>query len=155
MVCGDSAGGNLSAVVALMARDAGLDLAGQLLVYPGTRLDDDSPSMEENGSGYVLTRDTMDWFFESYGADEKDWRASPIYADRHADLPPALVITAQYDPIRDQGKDYADTLEAAGVDVTYTNYDGVVHIFFQLGPLVDKGAEAVTQTAQFARACMD
>ena len=69
--------------------------------------------------------------------------------------PPALVITAQYDPIRDQGKAYADALEAAGVDVTYTNYDGVVHIFFQLGPLVDKGAQAVTQTAQFARACLD
>lgn len=154
VVGGDSAGGNLSAVVALMSRDEGLDLAAQLLVYPGTRLDDDSPSMHENGTGYVLEKETMDWFFESYAADSGDWRGSPINAESHAGLAPALVITAEFDPIRDQGRDYAATMRDAGVDVTHTEYDGMVHIFFQLGPLVDKGAQAVTEVAQHARAAL-
>lgn len=155
VVGGDSAGGNLSAVVALMARDEGLDLAGQLLVYPGVRSDDESPSMEENGEGYVLTLEGMAWFFDSYAADPKDWRASPIYAESHADLAPALVITAEFDPLRDQGRDYAEVLESAGVEVTHEHYEGMVHIFYQLGPLVSKGADAVTKTAEFARGWLD
>ena len=154
VVGGDSAGGNLSAVTSLMARDAGLDVAKQLLVYPGTRIDDESPSMEANGTGYILERTTMDWFMESYAADPQDWRASPIYADSHEGIAPALVITAEYDPIRDQGRRYAETLAAAGVDVTHTDYAGMVHIFFQLGPLVEKGAEAVAEVAAHARAAL-
>jgi len=154
VVGGDSAGGNLSAVTSLMARDAGLDVAKQLLVYPGTRIDDESPSMEANGTGYILERTTMDWFMESYAADPQDWRASPIYADSHEGIAPALVITAEYDPIRDQGRRYAETLAEAGVDVTHTDYAGMVHIFFQLGPLVEKGAEAVAEVAAHARAAL-
>lgn len=154
VVGGDSAGGNLSAVTSLMARDAGLDVAKQLLVYPGTRIDDESPSMEANGTGYILERTTMDWFMESYAADPQDWRASPIYADSHEGVAPALVITAEYDPIRDQGRRYAETLAEAGVDVTHTDYAGMVHIFFQLGPLVEKGAEAVAEVAAHARAAL-
>ncbi len=154
VVGGDSAGGNLSAVTSLMARDAGVEVAKQLLVYPGTRIDDESPSMEANGTGYILERDTMDWFMESYKADPSDWRASPIYAESHAGVAPALVITAEYDPIRDQGRDYAEALAAAGVDVTHTDYDGMVHIFFQLGPIVNKGAAAVAEVASHARAAL-
>ena len=155
VVAGDSAGGNLATVVALMARDASLDLAGQALVYPGTRSDDDSPSMQANGRGYILDLDTMAWFFESYGADPSDWRASPIRAESHEGVAPALVVTAEFDPLRDQGRDYAEVLREAGVDVTYADYDGMVHIFFQLGPLVDGGARCVTEVAEFARRHLD
>ena len=155
VVCGDSAGGNLATVTALMARDAGIAVAGQLLVYPGVKIDDDSPSMSRFGSGYVLERPTMDWFMDSYAADPADWRASPAYAPDHSGLPPTLVVTAEYDPIGDQGRAYAAQLAAAGVDVTHRDVEGVVHIFFQLGPLVAKGAQTVSQTAAFARACLD
>jgi acetyl esterase len=154
VVGGDSAGGNLAAVVALMARDAGLDLAAQCLVYPGTRVDDASPSMTENGVGYLLDRETMDWFRAQYAAEPKDWRASPLYADSHVGVAPALVITAQYDPLRDQGADYARVLETAGVPVTYTNYDGMTHVFFQLGPIVEGGARCVAQVSAFAAAAL-
>ncbi len=151
VVGGDSAGGNLSAVVALMARDAALELAAQLLVYPGVEVTDDSPSMTENGSGYILDAETMDWFTECHAADPTDWRASPIRADSHAGVAPALVITAEFDPLRDQGANYAAKLAADGVEVTHELYDGMVHIFFQLGPLVDAGARAVTQVAETAK----
>ncbi|MCP5029519.1 MAG: alpha/beta hydrolase [Actinomycetia bacterium] len=151
VVGGDSAGGNFSAVMALMARDASLDLAAQLLVYPGVEVDDDSPSMTENGSGYILSEETMTWFRQCYAADASDWRASPMRAHSHAGLAPALVITAEFDPIRDQGAQYAAKLAAAGVEVTHTHYDGMVHIFFQLGPIVDAGARAVTQVAEAAK----
>ena len=153
-VGGDSAGGNFSAVMALMARDSGLDLAAQLLVYPGVEADDDSPSMTENASGYVLTAETMEWFRGCYAADPSDWRASPIRAESHVGVAPALIITAEFDPIRDQGANYAATLEAAGVDVTYTLYEGMVHVFFQLGTLVDAGARAVTQVAIAAKTAL-
>jgi acetyl esterase len=151
VVGGDSAGGNISAVMALKARDAGLELAAQLLVYPAVRADDDSESMTENGVGYVLTRETMDWFNTQYQADPADMRASPIRADSHAGLAPALVITAEFDPLRDQGAEYAKVLSAAGVPTEYTNYAGMVHIFFQLGPIVGKGRAAVTQVAEAAK----
>jgi acetyl esterase len=151
VVGGDSAGGNLSEVVALMARDARLDLAAPLRVYPGTKNDDASPSMSENADGYILDKETVDWFMVQYDADPSDWRASPARADSHEGLAPTLVVTAQYDPLRDQGAEYAKTLEAVGVSVTYTNYDGMVHIFFQLGPLADAAARCVTQVSDFAR----
>lgn len=151
VVSGDSAGGNLGAVVALMARDAGLELAAQLLVYPVVDLADESPSMLDNGAGYILDTETMEWFHECYSADADDWRASPIRAGSHAGVAPALVITAEFDPLRDQGTAYAARLAAAGVQVTHSHYDGMVHTFFQLGPLVDAGARAVTEVAHSAR----
>lgn len=153
-VTGDSAGGNFSAVLALMARDAGIDLAAQLLIYPGVDMNDDSPSMTENGEGYILTAEVMEWFMHNYAADPDDWRASPILAETHAGVAPALVITAEFDPLRDQGKAYADKLRAAGVDVTYTNYDGMVHAFFQLAPICDAGKAAVTQVAETAKGAL-
>jgi len=151
VVAGDSAGGNFAAVLALMARDAGIDLAAQLLIYPAVDVNDASPSMEENGEGYILTKETMDWFMAQYQPDPGDWRASPLLAESHAGVAPALVITAEFDPLRDQGSAYAYALEQAGVPVTYTNYPGMVHAFFQLGPLVEAGATAVTQVAEAAR----
>lgn len=154
VVTGDSAGGNFSAVMALMARDAGLDLAAQLLVYPAVDVNDVSPSMTDNGVGYLLSTETMNWFNHHYEPDPLDWRASPLLAESHADLAPALVITAQYDPLRDQGIAYAEKLAEAGVEVTHTNYEGMTHAFFQLGPICDAGAEAVTQVAMAAKSAL-
>jgi len=158
-VCGDSAGGNIAAVMCLMARDAGgPDIAAQLLVYPGvdarmTEFD----SLDRNGEGYVLSRDTMEWFSNNYlpnNSDRLDWRASPLLADDLAGLPPALVITAEFDPLHDEGSAYAEALRAAGNDVVHTNYDGMVHIFFQLGPMVPAAAAAVAEVAASAKAAL-
>jgi len=154
VVGGDSAGGNFSAVLALMARDAGVDLAAQLLVYPAVDMNDESPSLAENGEGYLLTQESMEWFSEQYQPDPDDWRASPLFADSHNGVAPALIITAEFDPLRDQGAIYADKLRGAGVDVTLTNYPGMVHVFFQLGQICDGGATAVTQVADAARAAL-
>ena len=154
VVGGDSAGGNFSAVMALKARDAGLNLAAQLLVYPAVEADDQSPSMEENGDGYILTKEGMEWFNAQYKQDAEDWRASPIRAASHAGVAPALIITAEFAPLRDQGAKYAEVLRAAAVDVTYTNYEGMVHVFFQLGPICEAGARAVSQVAAAARQAM-
>lgn len=152
-VGGDSAGGNLATVVALHARDAGTipGLRFQLLVYPSVDMRFSGyPSMTENAEGYLLTRQGMDWFREHYlsdPSDVEDWRASPITDQRHDGLPPALILTAEFDPLRDEGAAYAETLRSAGVEVTHTNYDGMVHIFFQLGPLVSGGRRAVDEAA--------
>ncbi len=154
VVSGDSAGGNFAAVLALLARDAGLDLAAQLLVYPAVLALDDSPSMTENATGYVLTTEIMEWFGERYAPDPYDWKASPILAESHAGVAPATIITAEFDPLRDQGTRYADVLRSAGVPVEHTNYDGQVHVFFQLGPYTDAGARSITQIADAARAAL-
>ena len=107
--------------------------------------------MTENGEGYLLTSETMDWFTHNYAPDPLDWRASPLLAKSHEGLAPAVVITAQYDPLRDQGIAYAKKLDQAGVTVTHTNYDGMVHAFFQLSPLCDAGKAAITQIATAAK----
>ncbi len=152
-VCGDSAGANLAAVVAVMSRDADLPLAAQLLVYPAVDFRDPGqyPSQGENGVGYILTREGMDWFEDHYQADVGDWRASVIAAPSHEGLAPALVITAEFDPLRDEGEAYAKVLEAAGVAVTQTRYDGMAHTFFRLHPVISGGAEAIAQVAKAAR----
>lgn len=154
VVGGDSAGGNFSAVLALMARDAGVELAAQLLIYPAVDAEDNSPSMTENGTGYILTAATMEWFGQKYQADAADWRASPIRAESLAGAAPAVVITAEFDPLRDQGIKYVEALAAAGVEVTHTNYDGMVHAFFQLGPIIGASARAVTQIATAAKTAL-
>lgn len=154
VVGGDSAGGNFSAVLALMARDAGVALAAQLLVYPAVDFDDASPSMTENGEGYILTAATMQWFGEQYQPDAADWRASPILATSHANVAPALIITAEFDPLRDQGYRYAEQLRGDGVAVTHTNYKGMVHAFFQLGPICAQAAAAVSEVAAAAKAAL-
>lgn len=126
-VGGDSAGGNLAAVSAIFARDAGLDLRLQLLVYPTTDMSQRRPSVSENGKGYVLSEESMNWFEGHYAPDRTDWRASPMLAPDHSNLAPAVVFTCEYDPLRDEGNDYAATLQAAGVQVLHRCYPGLVH----------------------------
>jgi acetyl esterase len=145
-VGGDSAGGNLAAVCALLARDAGGPaLALQVLVYPVTDCDFTTESYVANGEGYLLDLDQMQWFFDSYTkghVDPADWHVSPLRADDLGGVAPALVLTAEYDPLRDEGKAYADRLRAAGVAVEYENYEGMIHSFFGL-PAYDTARDAM------------
>ncbi len=133
-VAGDSAGGNLAAALALWARDNdGPALAAQVLTYPVTNIAaPDTPSFAANAEGYLLTAAWMNWFNDQYvpeAADRADPYVSPAMAESHAGLPPALVFTAEYDPLRDDGAGYAKTLGDAGVMVEYVNYEGQVHGF--------------------------
>ena len=156
-VGGDSAGGNLAAVTCLMARDRnGPRLAFQLLVYPVVDYDDDRPSTTEN-DGYLLTRASMKYFWDHYVSSPEQGRqpyASPINAQSLAGLPPAIVITAECDPLRDQGEAYAQGLEQAGVPVTLKCYAGAIHVFFQMGAVIDTGREAVTDAAAALRSAL-
>jgi acetyl esterase len=131
---GDSAGGNLAAVVALVAREQGLPIpAFQLLVYPVTDHEFDSPSMIDNAVGYFLLAEEMRWFFDHYASsprDFADWRMSPLRAPNLEGLPPAFVVTAEYDPLRDQGEAYAQRLRDAGVPTHSVRGDGLFHGFF-------------------------
>jgi acetyl esterase len=148
-VGGDSAGGNLAAVVALRARDAGIALRHQLLVYPVTDLTASFPSRVENGEGYFLTKDAMDWFERSYldGQDPKDPGASPLHAPSLTGLAPAHVLTAGFDPLRDEGQAYAEALAAAGVDVVDDRYPTLIHGFFQMNAISPVAAEAASRAA--------
>ena len=151
-VGGDSAGGNLAAVVALMARDSGAPpLAGQLLIYPATDQRCAFPSHERNGEGYLLTREAIRFFRAGYlpnPADRTDWRASPLLAASHAELPPAFVLTAGYDPLVDEGRAYAERLSAAGVQVAYREYSDMVHGFVLFGGVVDAANAAVAECCE-------
>ena len=134
-VAGDSAGGNLAAVVAQMARDKnGPAISFQLLVYPVTDgVHFNRASYHDNGEGYLLTADSMHWFWDHYAPNVEDRRnpyASPLLADDLSSLPPALVMTAEFDPLRDEGEAYAHELEAAGVAAELVRYDGFIHGFF-------------------------
>jgi acetyl esterase len=148
-VAGDSAGANLSAVVTRRARDAGgPPIAFQLLVYPCTDMTRSLRSHIENGEGYLLDSDTMTWFINNYLADD-DLRhpdASPLFADDLSGLPPALVVTAEFDPLRDEGEAYAERLRKAGVPVTATRYDGMIHGFYGLDSVFDAAKQATTET---------
>ena len=150
-VGGDSAGGNLAAAVSLMARDrASFPLVFQALIYPILDYDLNTPSYLENADGYLLTRDTMRWFWQCYLGREEDGGdpyASPLRAEELRGLPPALVITAEHDPLRDEGEAYAARLRAAGVPVTLTRYDGMIHAFFRRTELFDKAKVAMQQVA--------
>jgi len=142
-VGGDSAGGNLAAVVAQLAP---VPLVYQLLVYPVTDLTCALPSYEENATGYFLTKSAMGWFIDHYigDADPKDPRISPLFAADHvlAATPPALVITAEFDPLRDEGDAYATRLAALGVPTSHVRFGGMFHAFFSLGEFVDDGRAA-------------
>lgn len=153
-ICGDSAGGNLAAVVAHDCAD-GPKISAQALVYPAvdaTRAT--TGSLVENAEGYLLTTEGMGWFYGQYVADEAqrgDPRCSPML-DAHAGQPPAIVLTAEYDPLRDEGEDYANSLRAAGVDVEYLQYDGQIHTFFTQVGICDASQHAVDTIAAFISA---
>jgi acetyl esterase len=155
---GDSAGGNLTAVVAQLARDRkSPPLRFQLLIYPATDAGYDTPSYRENATGYFLELDGMRWFYDHYlrsEADRADPRASPLRATDLRELPPALVITAEFDPLRDEGEHYAARLREADVPVTLTRYDGMIHGFFGMAPLLDQGKQAVAEAATALRAAL-
>lgn len=158
-VGGDSAGGNLAAVVALDARDRRSPrIDFQLLVYPATDQRLATPSHERNGRGYLLERESIEFFRNCYlprASDHGDWRASPLLAKDHRGVAPALVITAGYDPLLDEGRAYAERLRAAGVEVAYREYPDMVHGFLLLGGVLDTANAAVAECCAALRRAFD
>ena len=157
-VGGDSAGGTLAAVIALMARDAGLPLALQLLITPGTTAHADTPSHRRFAQGFLLDHADIDWFFDQYidRADRTDWRFAPLEAEDVDGVAPACVLLAECDPLVDEGLMYADKLRAAGVAVELELYRGVTHDFMQMGRAIPEAlpaqhAAAAALRAAFAR----
>ena len=149
---GDSAGGNLAAVVALMLRDeGGPRVRLQLLIYPATDMRAVAPSHTTNGQGYVLTADSVNYYRGHYIADRAqwdDWRASPLLHPDLSRLPPALVITAGFDPLRDEGRQYADALSKAGVPTQYVCFERQIHGFITMGRVIAEANTAVALCAQ-------
>jgi acetyl esterase len=148
MVGGDSAGGNLAAVVAIAARDGnGPAIAGQLLIYPATDFAMTHPSHSEPETSLLLTHSVIRWFSNHYlgDADINDWRASPARVKTLVGLPPAYVLTAGADPLRDEGDEYARRLKEAGVPVTYRTFPGQFHGFFTMGKLLQQANVAATE----------
>ena len=154
-VGGDSAGGNLAAVTCLVLREAGQALpAFQLLIYPATDMRAQAPSHATNGQGYLLTRDSVAYYRGHYlgGAEQwSDWRASPLLAPDHRGLPPALVLTAGFDPLRDEGLQYADALSAAGVPAQYVCFERQIHGFITMGRVLEEANTAVELCAASLR----
>ena len=156
VVAGDSAGGNLAAVTALRIRDeGGPRLKGQLLIYPVTDYhDSNAPSMAENAEGYGLTRAGMIWFWDHYLADPSQGaapHASPLRAKDLSGLPPALVVTAEYDPLRDEGEEYAKRLRQAGVATEMKRWDGMNHGFFVWPGVVEKAGIAMDEACAWVK----
>jgi acetyl esterase len=158
-VGGDSAGGNLAAVTALLARERrGPRIRHQLLVYPVTDHDFERASYCDNAEGYFLSREDMRWFWDHYvpGRTERDaFTASPLRAPDLSGLPPAHVLSAEFDPLRDEGEAYAARLREAGVPVSLTRYDGMVHGFFSMAAILPRGRDAILEAAAKLRAALD
>ncbi len=168
-VGGDSAGGNLSAFVALAARDAGISLKLQMLIYPATdarahhpdSTHEPFPSLIENANAVVLTRDTMAYFAKHLmtGLDHaqvsNDWRMSPLLAENHEGLAPAYIATCEMDPIRDEGNAYAAKLKASGVPVQHKVWAGQPHLLFQLSPVLDDGKALISECVTALKAAFD
>lgn len=159
VVAGDSAGGNLAAATALLARDRdGPEIAYQLLVYPSTGRAEETDAYEENGEGYFLRREDMEWFHDQYFEEETDRGniyARPRLAYDLSDLPPATVVTAGFDPLRDDGAAYAERLEEAGASVSHHHYEDMIHGFFSMlaGPAdLERGHEAHEDVVEDLRA---
>lgn len=155
-VGGDSAGGNLAAAVSLMAADRrGPAIAHQLLVYPVTERNYQTASYIDNAEGYMLAREAMRWYWDAYLASDADAAnpyAAPMRAQSLAGQPPALVITAEFDPLRDEGEAYGRRLREAGVDAAITRYDGMIHGFFGMVGVMDQSRQAVDQASGALRA---
>jgi acetyl esterase len=153
-VGGDSAGGNLAAAVGLLAREIGQPLAGQLLVYPNTDQESDDESMRDFDDPWLFNNRSVAWYRGHYLADPADAAnplASPLRATNLGGLPPALVITAEYDPLRDQGERYAARLAAEGTPATLHRYDGMIHGFFAMSGTVDDARAALDEAATALR----
>jgi acetyl esterase len=151
-VGGDSAGANLATVCAILARNDGYPkLAYQLLIYPCTAPEPETPSHRKFAEGYLLTRKNITWFYKQYLRSQKesaDFRFAPLMAEDLSNLPPALVLVAGYDPLRDEGVDYARRLIEAGNRVTLVNYEGMIHGFLLMGGAVDAATRALRQSAE-------
>lgn len=149
-VGGDSAGGNLATVATIIAKEKQApNLVFQLLIYPSTGVGS-TKSYEENGEGYYLTKDLMAWFRKQYLNSPDDTNhpyCSPYLNEDASGLPSAFIMTAEYDPLRDDGKAYADKLKAAGVDVEYVDYAGMIHGFITMTNFIDKGKDALLDAA--------
>jgi acetyl esterase len=161
-VGGDSAGGTLATVCAVLARDAGIPLALQLLIYPGTTGHQQTDSHERLSDGYLLSGDTIQWFFEQYlrePADRNDWRFAPLDGTLGAPsfhgVAPAWIATAEYDPLSDEGEGYARKLREAGNAVAFTCYAGMIHEFFKMGGYVPGVTDAHADAAAALRAAFD
>jgi acetyl esterase len=156
-VAGDSAGGNLAAIVALEAHDLTQPrLSFQLLVYPVTTCDLDR-GFDMTYEGYFLYRDELQWHQDNYLSSPeqaRDWRVSPLQAPDHSDLPPAFVITAECDPLHWQGELYAERLRAAGVEVELREYPGMIHGFFGLDMVFDQAADAMRDAGAALRTAL-
>ena len=154
-VGGDSAGGNLAAVVALMCRDrGGPSLVHQLLVYPVIERNFETSSYQDNKEGYLLSKGMMEWFWGHYLGDESEAEepyAAPIKAKDLSGLPAAHVITAEFDPLRDEGETYAQRLMEAGVPTRCERYDGMIHGFFGMSTVVDKSKTAIAEASKELR----
>jgi acetyl esterase len=156
-VGGDSAGGNLAAVITHLAKDKpSLDICFQLLLYPSTNLGGEpTVSMKENAEGYFLTKGTMEWFRDCYLNSVDDYQnplLSPALNEDFSELPPALVITAEYDPLRDEGEEYAKKLAEAGVEVDAVRYDGTIHGFISMAVVIDHGKAALVKSGNALKA---
>ena len=166
-VAGDSAGANLAAAIAQACREAGPRLAAQLLIYPALdaagnyRAEAENakyPSRAQNAEGYFLTLDTMQWFADRYFRDDRDGldlRASPLRAAKLSGLPPAVICTAEFDPLRDEGEAYARALERAGVPVAYSREATLIHGFFGMGNVSAAAAEAGRRIRAAFRAVLE
>ena len=158
-VGGDSAGANLATVIAILARDAAHPkLVFQLLIYPCTAPEPETASHHKFKEGYVLTRNSITWFYRQYlksGKDVNDFRFAPLLHDDLSGLPPSLIIVAGYDPLRDEGVEYAKKLIEAGNRVRLSNYEGMVHGFYLMGGAVDAARRAVTESAEAMRETFD
>ncbi len=152
-VAGDSAGGNLAAVMALRARDKGLPLASQVMVYPVTDRSFDTDSYSRNSDGCGLTLDGMRWFWNHYlgDADGSDPDASPLRAESLAGTAPALIIVCEFDPLRDEGVAYAERLHDAGVPVQLSEYEGMIHGFVRMAALIDRTQQVLDEVAAFLK----
>jgi len=158
-VGGDSAGANLATVMAILARDAAHPkLVFQLLIYPCVAPEPETPSHYKFKEGYILSRNSITWFYRHYlrsHKDVKDFRFAPLVCEDLSGLPPSLIIVAGYDPLRDEGIEYARKLIEAGNRVRLANYEGMVHGFFLMGGAVDAARRAVDESAQALREAFD
>lgn len=155
IIGGDSAGGNLTAVITQLARERkDVSFLAQVLLYPVTDTALNTASYEENAEGYFLTKSNMEWFIQQYvpeNINKKDPLIAPLNAEDFTSLPPALVVLAQYDPLRDEGMHYAEKLKQANVPVKVSCYEGMIHGFFWMPGLFSKGQQAIHEVAQFSQ----